>query len=340
MAGLHVVEKRRTGRPSRWYVYAWRGGPCIHTTDGPRPTIGPELLALAMAERGGGRTRQGTIDGLITDYEAAPEFTRLRDSTKVEYRRWLNRISARFGKAPLEAFEDRRMRAEVITWRDGWAHQPRAADTAATMLSTLLGWAVERGLLDVNVAARIPALHHADRADMVWEERHWQAVRALDKAGRPIIPAHVMDALVMASLTGLRLGDLVRMDWAQVGEKAIVIEKTRKRGSRALIPITPELRAHLDSRTHREGTVLQNSRGKAWTESGLETIWQRRKPEGFDRTIHDLRGTYVTRLAIKGLTDQEIARIIGWTAQRIAEIRARYVDEARVVISIIDRLTA
>ena len=68
-------------------------------------------------------------------------------------------------------------------------------------------------------------------------------------------------------------------------------------------------------------------------------MFQKAKPEGFDRTIHDLRGTFATWLAIKGLTDQDIARIIGWTPQRVGEIRARYVDEARGVVSLAERLS-
>jgi hypothetical protein len=40
------------------------------------------------------------------------------------------------------------------------------------------------------------------------------------------------------------------------------------------------------------------------------------------------------------LIDVEIARTIGWTAKRISEIRARYVDEARAVVSIVERLSA
>lgn len=55
--------------------------------------------------------------------------------------------------------------------------------------------------------------------------------------------------------------------------------------------------------------------------------------------IHDLRGSYVTWLATKGLTDEEIGRIIGWKSGKIAEVRHRYVDDNRVVISLIDRLS-
>lgn len=206
------------------------------------------------------------------------------------------------------------------------------------MMATLLGWAMENGMVSVNVAARIRQLHHVNKADLVWEPRHWQSIAAHWAKEKLNLP-HLKDALDLARMTGLRLGDLVRLDWSDVGEKAIVLT-TRKRGGRAVIPILPELRSHLDAREHRTGTVLRNSRKKAWTESGLGSVFQKAKPEGFDRTIHDLRGTYVTFLAMKGLTDEEIARIVGWTAKRVSEIRARYVDEARVIVSLVDRLTA
>ncbi|SFG09367.1 Phage integrase family protein [Novosphingobium sp. CF614] len=335
MSGLHVVSKLRKGG-RRWYVYAWRGGPCIHQQDGARPVITPEILALQQQALQSSFGPAGDdVDALIADYEASPDFTGRRESTRKGYRLWLTRISQRFGSTPIAAFEDRRMRGDIIAWRNQWAHQPRTADTAAGMIAILLNWAVENGRVEINVAAGIRQLHAVNLADLVWEDRHWQAVRAIEQ-----FPGHIMDALTLASLTGLRMGDLVRLDWSQVGEKAIIVEKTRKRGGRAVIPIYPELRQWLDARSITTGTVLLNSRKRAWTENGLKTVWQRHKPKGFDRRIHDLRGTFVTMLAVKGLTDEEIARIVGWTAKRIGQIRARYVDEARVIVTLADRLSA
>lgn len=342
VTGLHVVSKARADGQRRWYVYAWRGGPCLHTCEGARPVIGPELLAAALAARqSGSGVPADSLDALINDYKASPEYERLGDKTKKDYRLWLTRISDKWGKAPLGAFEDQRMRREIVLWRDDWKGQPRTADKASVMMATLLGWGVENGLLAINVAARIRQLHSVNKADEVWEDRHWQAWdKAIAESKVPL--AHLMDALKLASLTGLRLGDLVTLDWSEVGAKAIVrmTRKGKRFGARAVIPIVPELRAHLDAREHRTGTVLRNSRGQTWTDNGLGTIFQRHKPKKFDRTIHDLRGTYVTFLAAKGLTDEEIARTVGWTAKRVGEIRARYVDEERVVISLIERLTA
>lgn len=44
----------------------------------------------------------------------------------------------------------------------------------------------------------------------------------------------------------------------------------------------------------RTGTILRNSRGEPRTESGLGSVFQKTKPEGFDRTIHDPRWSFAT----------------------------------------------
>jgi integrase len=330
---LHVVRKPRDGL-DRWYVYAWRGGPCIHMQDGARPVIGPELLDKQSQERmrraaGGERT----LDRIVDAYRASPEFLRLEPSTQRDYRLWLDRISERFGPAPIGAFADSRMREQIINWRDRWSSQPRTADKAAVMMATLLSWAVERGIIAVNVAAGIKLLHSVNKAEKVWERRHMRSFA--------LAPKHLRNALKLAGMTGLRLGDLVQLDWSNVGDRAIIVT-TRKRGGRAVIPIVSELRRLLDKLApeDRKGAVLRNSRGQGWTESGLGSVFQKAKPKGFDRTMHDLRGTYATWLAMKGLTDEEIARVIGWTAKKVGEIRARYVDEARVIVSLVERLSA
>lgn len=337
MTGLHVVKKRTKGG-LRWHVYAYRGGPNILTVDGARPTITPALLEKAFSAKRQGAP-VGTVSWLAAEYRADGDFTDLAPDTQRDYRKSLDRIEEEYGACSLEVFEDRRMRGEIIKWRDRWRSQPRTADKLTVMLGTLLGWGLLRGYVAINVAVGIPQIHSADRSDLIWEERHWTAMRAVDDEGEPICPPQLMDALTVASLTGLRLGDLVLLDWSHVGENAIVLV-TKKRKGRAVIPILPELRAWMDDRRKSEGPVLVNSRGKAWTTSGLGSVFQKVKPGGFDRTIHDLRGTFVTFLAVKGLTDEQIARVVGWTAKRVAEVRARYVDEARVVVELTKKLSA
>jgi hypothetical protein len=68
------------------------------------------------------------FSAIIAAYRASPEFERLADSTRRDYHRILDRIDGQFGAAPIAAFEDRRMRREIIEWRDQWRGQPRTAD--------------------------------------------------------------------------------------------------------------------------------------------------------------------------------------------------------------------
>lgn len=327
--GLHIVEAKLASGPM-FYVYAWRKGPCIHKSP-VYPAITPELLdkqRIARLDACG--TRENNFDRWIDAYRESPEFGRLRDSTKRDYRLWLTRISARFGKAPLSAFADQRMRGDILTWRNQWADQPRTADKASVMMGTLLAWIMDQGQLATNVAAGIGHLHSADKSKEIWERRH---MRAMTKA-----PAHVRRALKLAGLTGLRLGDLVKLDWSQVHASAIVVERTGKRKTRATIPILPETRKLLDRIGRKKGPVLLNSRGGKWTESGLGGVFQKLKPDWFDRTIHDLRGTFATRCILAGLTDQQVAGILGWESKDIATIRARYVDSERVIVELAEMI--
>lgn len=336
VAGLHIVRKTLKLGGNRYYVYAWRGGPCIHSQDDTYPVITPDILAKQSTAK---RERYGeSPDGfeqIITAYRNSPEFNKLAPSTQVEYSRWLNRISKQFGNVPIAVFEDRRMRGEIIEWRNLWASQPRTADSGAVMMSTLLGWGVEYGYLRVNVAAKIKQLHSVDRSDLIWEDAHW---KAWDK---PDTPAHLLQALKVASWTGLRLGDLVKLQWDHIGPSAIIMTTSKRKG-RAVIPILAPMREFIDQTPmeHRTGMVLKNSRGLPWTASGLSSVFQKNKPKGFERHIHDLRGTFCTMLILRGLTDDQVAMVMGWIAKRVAAVRARYVNEERVIISLAERLSA
>lgn len=326
--GLHIVRKR-TRSGDRYYVYAYRGGPCIHTQDEHKPAITPALLAKAFEERRH-KGQPDRFDNVLDAYRASPEFAAKAETTKREYRHRLDQISARFGNVPMRFFNGHEIRREIVLWRDELADTPRAADRAVGMLATVLQWAMDRTDIRHNAAAGIAHLHKVNRADLIWEERHWQAVKG--------VPAHIHRALVLASLTGLRQGDLLALEWGQV-HPSYIATVTRKRGGEAVIPLYPEL-ARFFTGPPGKGAILRNWAGEPWTASGFQSSWRTAKPEGFDRRFHDLRGTFVTRLCVEGFSDSEIADMIGWTAERVATIRARYVNRERVAKARAERFTA
>lgn len=352
--GPHIVAVRKLGKPVRWYVYAWRGGPVVHKSVG---TVRPKLTAgiiRKISEVQAERKEQGdddTIGALIKAYRASPEWNKLSESTKPTWRTWLDRIDTQFGKAPLKAAEDRRFRGDILSWRDQWASQPRSADMSIQVIGRLLSWGVDRGKLENNRATGIGQLYENDRSDIIWEPHHFEAFNAQASV-------EVQEAVELCACTGLRRTDLVGVPWKAVGDHAIIWQTSKSRGrARIVVPLLPETRALLDrikvrhaiemeaKRPHRRKdlppTILANSRWVSWTPMGFGSRFNDAKQASkIEVNLHDLRGTFATRCMIAGLTDQEIADILGWNTKDVAAIRMKYVDQARVVVAIAERISA
>jgi integrase len=104
---------------------------------------------------------------------ASPEWGKLADATKAQWTRWLDSIAQDEGPKDIggitfRALEDRRVRTDLLDWRDQWADRPRSADYAMQVLSRVLSWAVSRGLLNSNAAEGAGQLYADGRADQVW----------------------------------------------------------------------------------------------------------------------------------------------------------------------------
>jgi integrase len=67
---------------------------------------------------------------------------------------------------------------------------------------------------------------------------------------------------------------------------------------------------------------LVNTEKKPWTEDGFRSSWRKACAAAgiTGLTFHDLRGTAVTRLAIAGCTEAEIAAITGHSLRDVAAI--------------------
>lgn len=350
--GLHYVRNTRPGSPIRWYVYAWRGGPCIHKSVGKtKPRLGRvELGKVQAALDNVLPSDPSNLRSLIRSWRLSPEWEALAPGTQKTWGSALVRIEEKWCHTPLAIWNDARMTAKVVTWRDSRASTPRAADIGVMVLKALLGFGRLRGLISQNVAVGIPTLYrNGQRAEIVWTkddlERFTETARRL---GRP----HLVDGLRLASLTGLRREDLVTLTWDQVGEFAIVkraLKRSagkRRHMSMPRIPALNSLLAKLETRTRKEGvkTVLVNSYGEPWTADGFGGSFNRIRDEAgivhtdqdtgeeVKKHLHDLRGTFCTQL-LNGanLSDHEVADIMGWAPDRVSTIRRLYVDQGAVV---------
>jgi integrase len=292
-----------------------------------------------------------TLDGLIESFKRpqTPEWNKLAASTKANWSIWFDRIRAEFGDTPLAVLNDREMRGDILEWRDRWINQPRAADMAIQAFSRVLSFGVDRGRLQQNVLIGVGQLYEADRSDIIWEPQHFAAFASQASV-------EVQEGVDLAACTGLRRGDLVSVPWDAVGDHAIVWKTGKSRGRRLIvIPLLPETKTLLAAIKARHAaematkpeakrrplpsTILSNSRWQPWTASGFGSRFNDAKVESkISVHLHDLRGTFATRCMIAGLTDQEIADILGWSPKDVAAIRVKYVDQARVVVAIGERI--
>jgi integrase len=317
-----IAKVRAKGRE---YYYAWRGGPRLRGQPGS-----PEFVASYNQAIEDHRTPDTSrFRSLITIYKASGDYKKLADTTKRNWSRWLDRIADYFGDLRIAQFDrPEKIRPVIRKWRNQWADKPRSADYGMQVLSRVLSHAVELGKIAGNPCEGIKQLYSGDRSEIIWTDADIAQLKA-GAPGRPCSP-DVIHAVELASHTGLRLSDLLRLSWSHVGEDAIILATGKSRGRReAVIPISDDLRAVLDRIPKRSTTILTNVRRRPWTANGFGTAFNRAKIaakiDDRDLHFHDLRGTAATKFYIAGLSIRVIAEILAWSEEQVERIIRRYV---------------
>jgi integrase len=343
LPGVHKVRVRlATGRAEYWY--AWRGGPRIlackaktaedlaRMVDAAAPAAIAQFKVLVQPP-----SADAFVSGLITKFLDSPAYLGLGATRRSDLSRYLDAARTGVGTMPLEALASAGTRKVLLDWRDKFKATPCTADNRLGALAQVLAWAKKDGLITVNPLEEWPRIYKVDRADIIWTKP--DLIRLLTGAD-----ADFRRAVLLAAFTGLRLGDLVKVTWANVGKDAITLATSKSNGKRVVvIPITPKTRAILKQIGRKDvGTVLTHSRGKPWTGWGLQTAMQRAKNrpgqdiEGL--RFHDLRGTAATHFIRAGLPMADVATIMGWAPAQVEAIARRYVTSEAVAAGMLERL--
>jgi integrase len=96
----------------------------------------------------------------------------------------------------------------------------------------------------------------------------------------------------------------------------------RKTGVRVSIPVGAPLKAALDSTSRVSPIILVSTHNRPWSEDGFRSSWGKacRRAGIIGVTFNDLRGTAVTRLALVGCTEAEIATLTGHSLRDVRSI--------------------
>lgn len=336
LKGLFKVKKALADGSTRFYCYAWRGGPLLVTPDGaPMQPHDPALAKMFNAAHDKRRSPDtGDLAMLVREFRQSSDFRTKSAASKREYHRYLDDICQRFGGLSLADLEDKATRGKFKAWRDEMSATPRTADYAWTTLARVLSVAKDRGRIAVNVCERGGRLYKADRSEKIWTVDDIAKFKAF-------APKELRLALTMALWTGQRQGDLLRAPWSAYDGKTLKVRQG-KTGARVAVPIGQPLRELLSATVRVALTILTNAHGKSWTSEGFSRSWRKACAEAgvMGLTFHDLRGTAVTRMALAGCTAAEIGSLTGLKLSDVdAVLDAHYLgDRANLAVNAMSKL--
>jgi len=311
-----------------------------------------EVARSALAEAQG-KTRKGErvapagvrFADVSARYFASARFAKLGAWTQKDYRAALeNEILPRLGRMKIAAIDDSTLarligELERREKKHGTGKlRQSSVENILKPLRAVLRFAVKERLLSASPFASLEAEDRPARDEEPHEPHEWTDTEldrllaaSRNRASEPASRYDYTPLLTVASKAGLRLGELLGLEWPDctLTKGAGVIEVRRqwtrlretappKAGSRRSVPISDELvRLLLELKmrsANKSGPVFASRTGSRLSHRNVER-------RGFDAaaeaagiagvTLHDLRHAYGSRLASRGLSARQIADAMG-----------------------------
>lgn len=332
LTGINRVRKAHADGTVIEMHYAWRGkgAPCFWRSDSGVKIGSAEYISALADAAPKAQAAKGKFREIILGWLGSQEFARLAPRTQSDMRTSINHpkngIDQKFGDAPARAFDDPRIRRQVLDWRDTIGG--KVGDDRVRHLQRIVGWALDRGALLHHRLTQIKSVYQSTRAEVFWTPDEI----AKFEAGAP---PHIARILIAATETGLRPGDLVGLSREHIhptiGGRRIVIWTSKGRAKRrvASIPVTPRMADLIDSLPAAQSSIITNLRGAQYQDENYlgdaVSTWRDKLGLRRDLRLYDARGTAATRLFQAGADLREIATHMGWSIKHASEVIERYV---------------
>mgnify|MGYP001268919403 CR=1 FL=1 len=245
-------------------------------------------------------------------------------------RAWKIRIEPSLGSLPLTE-----LRPLVIAKaRSEWSGSEMTKHQAVTFLSRILGLAAMDGLIAANPCRSLPRSRGKAR-ESEWTSRALDDLQVRRMLALTAFHPCGQRALAGLAFTGLRLGELVGLRWEDVNEQrglltvrrtfspdghGRLVERATKSGKSRQVPIIEELAPWLDAaRTTGHEHVFTGKLGGPFDSGNLARAlrWHAIRDqiatfaEGPPLRFHDLRHTFLSRLARHGIAPAHIQKVAG-----------------------------
>jgi len=219
-----------------------------------------------------------------------------------------------------------------------------------------------------RVFAKIDAIHHLPYRNPFDNKKIQRKKQVLgNEAGHlPLEPKILQDVIaeaakistdfrdlfIIGSQTGMRLKDVVLLQWENINDGFIDLKphKTMKSGNRARIPISSTLQKVLDTRAADNGTIYvfpdlaeHYQKNESYILKRSQTVFE--SVLGKDKTkvaagknrrrntsvysFHSFRTTFMSMLAAEDVSTRDAMRIMGWESPEMIKVYEKMLDKAR-----------
>jgi len=272
-----------------------------------------------------------TFGELVDTYLRSNAYEWLRPSTQWQYQWHLNQAVEDFGDKSVSELT----RKLLLNHRDSLLKTPVKANARLRILNTLLNFAVERELMEINPIRGCKSIKVNSDGWKQWSDEALNLFKAEAK-GSPRIAFH------LALYTGQRRADVLGMKWRDIS-KGIVSVRQQKTGVSLSIPVHPLLEAELVNlrcvgQLNRH--IVCRLDGKPYTPDGFGMVWEReQKRVGvFGNPFHGLRKNAVSALFEAGCTPQEVMAITGHTTLEMINHYGKGANQKRLAQAAMDKL--
>jgi len=265
----------------------------------------------------------------MMDKFMAEHAPKVSPNTQKSYSSYLKHLNRFFGETKLVIIAPKNI-SEYKAVRYGEGVKPSTVNRELSMLSKAFNIAVkEWEWLKDNPVSKVPKDKENNERD------RWLTIddeeRILDNC-----PERLSEIVIFALNTGLRQDELLSLEWSRVNlsDKTILIQKT-KSGKPRTIPLNQITLELLNKKFGEKVRSLQdvvfvNRAGKKMCASKLRKDFKKvlTNAEIEDFKFHDLRHTFATRLAQKGIDIYKIAKLLGHEDIKMTQRYAHHCPES------------
>ena len=215
--------------------------------------------------------------------------------------------------------------------RNGKEPSLQTVNNDHTMVKHMLSVAERKGLVQTNVAKKVPMPDPQNERDRVLTNEEWE--RFYEGAS-----PHIKPILSIAYHLGMRLSEILNLTWDRVDLERGFIKLTgrdTKTGDARLVPLTPIIHGRLKELTKVRSLVtnrvfLYKGRGLGEIKTAVKTAIKRAGLHDF--RFHDLRHCAATNLRRAGVDTVTAMKIIGHKSEKMHQ-RYNSVSEADLLLA-------